>query len=122
MKRFLIIAAALMLALPAAAEKIIFSTGNVAGTSLTDKFMPQDFSMLGTSCTVSAVFRTESGMWCIRLSAVSGERAPVVYEYFVQPGDNIRMRRLNESGLSECALTVTAVTWNRAELTVTAAK
>ena len=111
-----------MLALPAAAEKIIFSTGNVAGTSLTDKFMPQDFSMLGTSCTVSAVFRTESGMWCIRLSAVSGERAPVVYEYFVQPGDNIRMRRLNESGLSECALTVTAVTWNRAELTVSAAK
>jgi|GEM_PF-6459888 len=122
MKRFLIIAASLLLTLPAAAEKITFTTGSIAGTSVTDRFMPQDFSMLGATCTVSAVFRTESGMWCIRLSAVSGERAPVVYEYFVQPGDNIRMRRLNESGLSECALTVTAVTWNRAELTVTAAK
>ena len=37
------------------AEKITFRTGEVAGNSLTDRFFPMDFSMIGSSCTVSAV-------------------------------------------------------------------
>ena len=101
------------------AERVTFTTGNMAGNSLTDSFMPVDFGMMGSHCTVSAVRRIEGNLWCLALTAAKTSAAsacPVVYEYYLKTGDSIRLRRLNAQagGMSECTLTAVSLDWNRA--------
>ena len=120
MKRIFYIIAFLALTTFAFAEKLTFTTGDVAGTSLTDRFMPMDFSMLASQCTVSAIKKVEKDIWCIITASKTGGAAsiPIEYEYFVKKGDKIRMRRFSEKGMNECVLTVDSVDWNCASFEV----
>ncbi|MBQ9622736.1 MAG: hypothetical protein IJR39_05295 [Treponema sp.] len=100
------------------AEKVTFTTGDIAGSSLTDRFMPMDFSMLASQCTVSAIKKVDKDIWCIKITASKQGGAssiPIEYEYFVKKSDKIRMRRISAQGMSECELTVESLDWNRAE-------
>ena len=120
-KLFHIILAFLALTTFSFAEKVTFTTGDVAGTSLTDRFMPMDFSMLASQCTVSAIKKVEKDIWCIKITAnKTGGAAsiPIEYEYFVKKGDKIQMRRFSEKGISDCVLTVDSVDWNCASIEV----
>ena len=115
MKRIFYIISFLALTTFAFAEKITFTTGDIAGTSLTDRFMPMDFSKLASQCTVSAIKKVEKDIWCIKITASKTGGAssiPIEYEYFVKKGDKIRIRRFSEKGMSECILTVESVDWN----------
>ena len=121
MKRIFYILAFLALTTFSFAEKVTFSTGDIAGSSLTDRFMPMDFSMIALQCTVSAIKRIEKDIWCIKITAskTGGTVSiPIEYEYFVKKGDKIRMRRFSEKGMSECVLTVDSVDWNCASFEV----
>ncbi len=123
MKRTLLFLALTLFSALLFAERITFTTGDLAGSSITDRFMPVDFTMMGSSCTVSSISHAEDGFWRIKLTAAkqAGTAAyPVEYEYFVKQGSSFRMRRLNASGggLNECTLKVVSIDWNRAELEI----
>ena len=102
-------------------ENIVFTTGDIAGISITNRFSPIDFSMLASTTTVSAIFNVDKDIWCIRLTAnkTGGTTSvPIVYEYYVKKGDKIRMRRICENGLVECTLTIVSLNWNKAEFSI----
>ena len=102
-------------------ENIVFTTEDIAGSSITDRFSPIDFSMLASTTTVSAIFNVDKDVWCIRLTANKTGGAtsiPIVYEYYVKKGDKIRMRRICENGLVECTLTIVSLDWNKAEFSI----
>ncbi len=98
------------------AEKITFTTGDMAGSSITDRFMPMDFSMVASQCTVSSIKKVEKDLWSMKITASKNtgtNSIPIEYEYFVKKGDKIKMRRLNEKGMSETILKVESVDWNQ---------
>lgn len=121
MKRFILFLALFFTTSFLFSENIVFTTGDIAGISITDRFSPIDFSMLASTTTVSAIFNVDNDIWCIRLTAnkTGGTTSvPIVYEYYVKKGDKIRMRRICESGLLESVLTVVSVDWNKAEFSI----
>ena len=121
MKKIFHILAFLALTTFSFAEKVTFTTGDIAGSSLTDRFMPMDFSMLASQCTVSAIKKVEKDIWCIKITASKQSGAvsiPIEYEYFIKKGGKIRMRRFSEKGMSECVLTLDSVDWNCASFEV----
>ena len=69
MKRTILFLAVLLTAATVFAERITFTTGDLAGTSITDRFMPVDFTMISAPYTVNAIRKAEDGLWCIKLTA-----------------------------------------------------
>lgn len=121
MKKFLLFVALFFTTSFLFSENIVFTTGDIAGTGITDHFSPMDFSMLASTATVSAIFKVDKDVWCIRLTAnKSGGTSsiPIVYEYYVKKGDKIKMRRICEKGLIDSLLTVVSVDWNKAEFSI----
>ena len=117
MKRIMLLFALLAAAACAFAERVTFTTGDLAGVSRTDRFFPTDPTMLAAPCNVTAVYRVENGLWCLKLTAgkTNGDATyPVEFSYYVKVGDTIRLGRLNANGggLTECALTVASIDWN----------
>ncbi len=121
MKRFILFFAVFFTMSFLFSENIVFTTGDIAGISITDRFSPIDFSMLASTTTVSAIFNVDKDIWCIRLTAnkTGGTTSvPIVYEYYVKKGDKIRMRRICENGLVECTITIVSLGWNKAEFSI----
>ena len=109
----LLFAFILLCSVCAFAEKVTFRTGDAFARSLSDFYFPTDIAFTGSRCSVTSVKRVEKDLWCLSLAAFrSGQQSvPVVYEYYVRPGDSIRLRRL-ETPMEVCTVKVVSVGWN----------
>ena len=106
-----------LLSLPLCAEKHTFRTGDAFALSLTDYFFPVDISMTGSRCSITSIKKVEKDLWCLSLAAFrTGQMTvPIVYEYYVKPGDILKLRRL-ESPMEECDVKIVSIGWNFVEI------
>lgn len=119
MKKLLVSVLLCLISISVFAEKITLRAGDTLAISLTDYFFPVDITVTGSKCSVTSIKNVDDDLWCISIVACKNGATsiPIPYEYYVEIGDIINLRRVNEP-MKECNLKVESITWNEAVLDI----
>lgn len=122
MKRLFSIAFFLFVAAFAFSERVTFYTGLSLGATPDmpinmDPFVPVNYALSGGSGSISSISKA-NGMWKMSVVVVSKETAmPLTYDYYLDVGTKIFMRRLIMPRLT-LSLKLVSIDWNRATFEV----
>ena len=122
MKRLFLIAVFLLVSALAFSERVTFYTGLSLGATPetpinVDPYVPVNYALSGGSSSISSISKS-NGMWKMSVVVFSKDSPmPLYYDYYLDSGTKIFMRRLVMPRLT-LSLKLVSIDWNKATFEV----